>query len=258
MKKILLIIICLAAFIAIPLSAQAFDQTNGDFRLRYAGSEPWFAKNNVFNPGETKSKDFWAYNYAADNQMLYFISYSNGGNSGLADQMNMEIRREGNLIFKKKLSEIKSQARDQETLGELTSNSSKRYTFSISLKKNLGNNWQDKETGKFAFALGFGAPGRAPETIFTVFGTNTNKTNTTAVRTTGNVAGTKAQDQEADKIQLEPGEISDQDGQGDVEGIEKTGILSECGYASWIILLIIFLIIALIIWRRYLDRRNQE
>jgi hypothetical protein len=247
MRKTILITIGLLVLMAIPLSSQAFDQRSGDFRLRFSGSAPWFAKDNVFGPGETKSKDFWVYNYDSNSQPLYFISYGSGSSSGLAEKMTVDIRREGDLIFKKKLSEIRSRARKQETLGQLTANSSQKYTFSITLNRNLGNAWQNQKTGPTTLVLGYGGFGQQPAVTIPIFGDIVGRT---ATGVGGEVRGEEKELEEPTGIELGEPEL------GEVEGEKETAI-SRCGVIDWLVILLIIAVLALIIWRYLRQRQNK-
>jgi hypothetical protein len=250
MKKFLFILTLISLLLLPFSSVSAYDERVGDFRLTFDGRAPWFANDDVFAPGETKTKNFKVYNYGSTDNNLFFIS-SASGNSELDSKFRISIVKDGSLIFSKLLSDISSSTNSQEVLASVSANSSSDYQFNVKLKKQLGNSYQGQKTSKIGFSLGYGGFGPEPETITPVF--------TTAIG--GNVAGSQeggtedASRQEKDQSGITQDRFDGEQQSSQVAGEQDFDFFSS--YYFWIILFILLLIIALIVYR-YLFNRNQE
>jgi hypothetical protein len=250
MKKFLFTLTLISLLLLPFSSVSAYDERVGDFRLTFDGSAPWFADDNVFAPGETKTKNFKVYNYGSTDNNLFFIS-SASGNSELDSKFRISIIKDGSLIFSKLLSDISSSTNNQEVLASVSANSSSDYQFNVKLKKQLGDSYQGQRTSKIGFSLGYGGFGPEPETVTPVF--------TTAVG--GDVAGSQedeignSSEQEKDQLGAIEDLSDEEQSSSQVAGEQAFNFFSS--YYFWIILFILLLIIALIVYR-YLFNRNQE
>ncbi len=246
-KSILLILLSTLIVLTFPDLTKAFDRRVSDFRLKFSGSAPWFSKDRVFAPGETKKKDFWAYNYSQKEQPLYFIASGQGKDSQLAKNFVINFYQGSRHIFKKRLIDLRSSPYNQESLGLIGPGRVQKYTCAVYLKKKLGNNYQGSKTGPIAFALGYGGYGSKPEVIIPVFGD-------ASIEAKGEIgAEVKGEKKPARPkgIELEEPE------NGEVKG-DQGAAVSRCGTIDWLIIVLIIAILSLIIWRCLVRRRQRE